>query len=132
MVGTEKLLATGHLTSCCPAYISGRQPVSPPLASKILEEADVEEEQKNIKNTTKEKKRSRISCRGALRHCVITVSTHVRHTTIIRREDHLQLHVGKRTQRISEQPVREPFQYHNSCYATRIFEGKRSGKNLRI
>jgi len=31
MVGTGKLLAVGHVTSCCPAYISGRQPVSPPL-----------------------------------------------------------------------------------------------------
>jgi len=41
MVGTGKLLAAGHVTSCCPAYISGRQPVSPPLASKILDVEDV-------------------------------------------------------------------------------------------
>jgi len=45
MVGTEKRLATGHVTSCCPAYISGRQSVSPPLAKNILEEVDEEEEE---------------------------------------------------------------------------------------
>jgi len=41
MVGTGKLLAAGHMTSCCPAYISGRKPVSPPLESCILRRQDV-------------------------------------------------------------------------------------------
>jgi len=41
MVGTGKLLAVGYVTSCCSAYISGRQPVSPPLASEILDGEDV-------------------------------------------------------------------------------------------
>jgi len=40
MVGTGKLLAAGLVTSCCPDYISGRQPVSPPLASEILDSED--------------------------------------------------------------------------------------------
>jgi len=50
MVGTGKLLAAGHVTSCCPAYISGHQPVSPPLASEILDCEDVykKENKKNI------------------------------------------------------------------------------------
>jgi len=46
-VGAEKLLAAGHVTSCCPAYISGRGPVSPPLESYILKREDVREENKN-------------------------------------------------------------------------------------
>jgi len=41
MVGTGKLLADGHVNSCCPAYISRRQPVSPPLVSEILDCEDV-------------------------------------------------------------------------------------------
>jgi len=49
MVGTGKLLAAGHVTSCCPAYISGRQHVSPPLASKILDCEDLFKK-KNKKN----------------------------------------------------------------------------------
>jgi len=51
MVGTEKLLAAGHVTSCCPAYISGRRSVLPPLAKNILEGVDERKEEKTeIKN----------------------------------------------------------------------------------
>jgi len=41
MVGSGKLLAAGNVTCCCPAYKSGRQPVSTPLASKILDCKDL-------------------------------------------------------------------------------------------
>jgi len=44
MVGTEKLLAVGHVTSCCPAYISGHRSVLSPLAKNVLERLDEEEE----------------------------------------------------------------------------------------
>jgi len=38
MVVAGKLLAAGHVTSCCPAYISGRRHVLPPLEGEILTE----------------------------------------------------------------------------------------------
>jgi len=43
--GAGKLLAAGLVTSCCPAYISEHQPVSPPLASEFLEGTDVRKEE---------------------------------------------------------------------------------------
>jgi len=46
MVGTEKLLAAGHVTGCSPAYISGRRSVLSPLAKKILERIDVRKGEK--------------------------------------------------------------------------------------
>jgi len=48
MVGTEKLLATGHVTGCCPAYISGRRSVLSPLAKNILEGVDKRKKKKRI------------------------------------------------------------------------------------
>jgi len=45
MVGTGKLLAAGHMTSCCPAYKNGRPPSSTPLASDFLYRKDVFKEE---------------------------------------------------------------------------------------
>jgi len=53
MVGTGKLLAAGHVTSCCPAYISGRWPVSPPLESYILRREDVWRRRTRVRDSTK-------------------------------------------------------------------------------
>jgi len=47
MVGTGKLLAAGHVTSHGLTYISGRLPVSPPLARRFLENEDVLSKNKN-------------------------------------------------------------------------------------
>jgi len=59
MVGTEKLLAAGHVTSCCPAYISGRRSVSPPLARKILEVIDVEKEEQEKRKIRRYQRREK-------------------------------------------------------------------------
>jgi len=70
MVGTGKLLAAGHMTSCCPAYISGRLPVSPPLESEILDCEDV----------CKKKNKKNIRFQSSHSGRVDTTSTRVRRT----------------------------------------------------
>jgi len=60
MVGTGKLLAAGHVTSCCPAYISGRQSVSAPLVSDFLDEKDVFKK-KNKSLTVRRERRTEIA-----------------------------------------------------------------------
>jgi len=71
MVGTGKLLAAGHVTSYCSAYISGRQPVSPPLASKILDREDLfKKKNKNTKVQVKDSSRA-VRHRGAYDYDVL-------------------------------------------------------------
>jgi len=61
MVGTEKLLAAGHVAGCCPAFISGRRSVLSPLTRKILEVIDVSKEEREKRRYDERKEdRSRI------------------------------------------------------------------------
>jgi len=83
MVGTEKLLATGHVTSCCPAYISGRRSVLSPLARKILEGIDVNKEEREKRRYDERKEaRSRIFDEAYMTVWKIS-PLHIRRTTRI-------------------------------------------------
>jgi len=127
MVGTGKLLAAGQVTSCCPAYITGRRLSSTPLESDFLKREDVV------------KKKNKKSCGTLCAVCRNRVGGRA-YTTIIYDVNIRRLQRGERSQSRSRGvPKRFRAVHHARCagivlevaYIRRLRHGERSQSGSR-